>query len=250
MAVSSNVLGIVLRTYDLGEKDKILVFLTREQGKLRMVAKGARRPGGRFAALEPLVEAQAAVHPGKNLYTLTQANIVTSHRAVREQLERLAYGLFMAELLDLFTVDAEVKPENYDLLSEALKRLEQDFPETILAYFSTQLLRQMGVLPAWQACSSCQSTERPLVALSLPEGGLVCSACAKAWGGVPIEQTTTLLLQYFSQVGWEGYAAIDADELSPKLCKLLEQFIFYQLSARPRSYEFLNSLRHSWGPSH
>lgn len=245
MAVSSNVVGIVLKTYDLGEKDRILVLLTREQGKLRAVAKGARRPGGRFAALEPLVEVQAAVHPGKNLYTVTQAEIVTSHRKVRERLEFLAYGLFLAELVDLFTVDAEIKSETYDLLSYALKHLVHDSPETVLAYFSTQLLRQMGLLPRWQACSCCQSTERQLVALNLPEGGLVCSACAKANGGLPVEQSTILLLQYLAQVGWEGYAAIDADELSPKLARLLEQFLFYQLSARPRSYEFLNSIRHS-----
>lgn len=245
MAVSSNVSGIVLKTYDLGEKDRILVFLTREHGKLRVVAKGARRPGGRFAALEPLVEAQAAVHPGKNLHTLTQANIVTSHRKVREHLELLAYGLFMAELVDLFTVDAEKRPETYDLLSGALERLADDSPDTVLAYFSTQLLRQMGLLPQWETCSCCQSTERQLVALNLPEGGLVCQVCAKTNGGLPIDQSTILLLQYLAQVGWEGYAAIDADELSPKLSRLLEQFLFYQLSARPRSYEFLNSIRRS-----
>ncbi len=244
MAISSNVLGIILKTYPLGEKDKILVLLTREQGKLRVVAKGARRPGGRFAALEPLVEVQAAVHPGKNLYTLTQANIVTSHREVREQLERLAYGLFMAELVDLFTVDAEVRPISYDLLSQALTRLEHDQPEKLLAYFSTQLLRQMGLLPAWESCSACQEEGR-LVALNLPEGGLVCTACAKRLGGLPIDPQTLLLLQYFAQVGWDGYGAINGQTHSPKLSRLLEQFIFYQLSARPRSYEFLNSLRQS-----
>lgn len=245
MAVSSNVSGIVLKTHALGEKDKILVLLTREQGKLRVVAKGARRPGGRFAALEPLVEVQAAVHPGKSLHTLTQASIVTSHRVVREQLERLAYGLFMAELVDLFTVDADVRPASYDLLSQALTRLEEDKPDTVLAYFATQLLRQMGLLPAWGACSCCQSAENQLVALNLPEGGLVCVDCARTMGGLPIDSATILLLQYFAQVGWEGYGAIDADALSPKLSRLLEQFIFYQLSGRPRSYEFLNSLRRS-----
>ncbi|HBK85983.1 MAG TPA: DNA repair protein RecO [Firmicutes bacterium] len=244
MAVSSNVLGIVLKTYDLGEKDKILVLLTREQGKLRVVAKGARRPGGRFAALEPLVEVQAAIYPGKSLYTLTQSALVTSHRLVREQLDRLAYGLFMAELLDLFTVDAEARPTSYDLLSQALTHLEEDQPETVLAYFETHLLRQMGLLPAWQACISCQTTESRLVALNLPEGGLVCAACAQKLGGVPLTEETILLLQFFAQVGWEGYGTVDAGALAPKLAKALEQFIFYQLSGRPRSYDFLNSLRH------
>lgn len=243
MAVSSNVLGIVLKTHDLGEKDKILVLITREHGKLRVVAKGARRPGGRFAALEPLVEVQAAVYPGKSLHTLTQASIVTSHRLVREQLDRLAYGLFIAELLDLFTVDAEVRSSSYDLLAQALEHLEQDKPDIVLAYYETQLLRQMGLLPAWQACISCQTTESPLVALNLPEGGLVCATCAKAIGGVSLTEATILLLQYFAQVGWQGYEAIDAGTTASELTKVLEQFIFYQLAGRPRSYEFLNSLR-------
>ncbi len=242
MAISSNVLGIVLRSYPLGEKDRILVLLTSEQGKLRVVAKGARRPGGRFAALEPLVEVQAAVHPGKGLYTLTQASIITSHREVREQLERLAYGLFMAELMDLFTVDAEVRAVSYDLLSRALSCLEQDQPEKLLAYFSTQLLRQMGLLPAWESCSACQG-ERQLVALNLPEGGLICAACAKKLGGLPVDQPTLLLLQYFAQVGWDGYGAVSGESHTLKLSRLLEQFMFYQLSTRPHSYDFLNSVR-------
>lgn len=243
MAVTKNVLGIVLKTHDLGEKDKILVLLTREHGKLRVVAKGAKRPGGRFAALELLVEVQATFYPGKGLHTLTQAVVVTSHRLVRGQLDCLAHGLFMAELVDRFTVEAEVHPATYDLLSNALKRLEQDEPSAVLAYFETQLLRQVGLLPSWQACASCQIATEDLTAFNIPAGGLICANCAQTSGGMPITRDVILLLQYLAQVGWEGYGEIEAGSLALELSRVLEQFIFYQLSARPRSYEFLDSLR-------
>ena len=118
---------------------------------------------------------KAAVYKGRNLHTLTQALIVTSHRRVRERIDRLAYGLFMAELIDLFTVEAEVQSETHDLLSNALFHLEETADvELLLAYFEVQLLRQMGLLPAWQQCTGCGTRDRPLVALSLSQGGLVC----------------------------------------------------------------------------
>ncbi|NLY53690.1 MAG: DNA repair protein RecO [Firmicutes bacterium] len=238
-----NVEGLVLKTYDLGEKDRILVLLTKQHGKIRVVAKGARRPGGRFAALEPLVEVQAAIYTGKNLHTLNQAVLVTSHRQVREKLDLLAYGLFMAELLDLFTIDAEVQLANYQLLSQALYRLEQDDPVTLLAYFQTQLLLQMGLLPAWEACTCCQVSDKPLVTLNAAIGGLVCSACTQKVGGMPVERETVLLLQYYAQVGWEGYGQVEAYPYVRQLTKVLEQFIFYHLAARPRSYDFLSAMR-------
>lgn len=243
MATSYNVRGLVLKSYPLGEKDRILVLFTRERGKLRAVAKGARRPGGRFAALEPLVEIEAALHPGKNLHTITQAQITDSHRRLRERLDTLAYGLFMAELIDLFTVDLQVAEEDYQLLRSALVHLETGAGDTVLAYFLIHLLRQMGLLPSFNTCCRCQTTEQDMVALNAPQGGLLCAECARITGGIALDSETVMLLGFFSQVSWEGFAAVDADSISPKLTKALEQFVFHQLSGRPRSYEFLSSMR-------
>ena len=240
-----NLNGIVLKCYDLGEKDRILVLLTEQSGKMRVVAKGAKRPGSRFAAAaSPLMELSANIHLGRNLHTLTQVEIITSHRALWEQLDRLAFGLFMAELVDLATVEAEAQPEFCELLSHGLHELESSGqPEQLLSFFEVQLLDLSGLLPALGHCANCQAEDRPLVALSAAAGGLVCASCAHTPGVFGLSVAAVELLRYLAQHSWEEYTEAGVWSAEAALTEALEQFLFYQLEARPKSYEFLNSMR-------
>jgi DNA repair protein RecO (recombination protein O) len=240
-----NITGIVLRCYDLGEKDKILVLLTEEGNKLRVVAKGAKRPGGRFApAAAPLMELSASIHFGRNLHTLRQVEIIASHRPLREQLDLLAYALFMVELVDLSTVEAGAESEFYQHLGRALRQLESTTrPQRVMLFFEVLLLELAGLAPAWQYCASCQSADRPLVALSATAGGLVCEHCAAVPGSVQLPAQSVTLLRYLAESSWEDYAQIADWSSGWTLSKAIEQFLFYQLEAKPKSYQFLNSMR-------
>lgn len=240
-----NTIGVVLKCHDLGEKDRIIVLLTADGQKLRVVAKGAKRPGGRFAAAaSPLCELSASLHLGRGLHTLNQVEVVTSHRRLREQLDRLAFALFMAELIDLATVEAGDQAGFHQLLTASLQQMEEvTRPDSLLLQFEVRLLDLLGLLPAWDQCASCQSVDRPLVALSAVAGGLVCSRCSNQPGVLALPASAVQLLGYLSSESGEDYAR---DPLQPGegvLTKALEQLLFYQLEARPRSYEFLNSLR-------
>ncbi|MGI6344425.1 MAG: DNA repair protein RecO [Bacillota bacterium] len=243
-----NVRGIVLRTYNLGEKDRIIVLLTPQHGKLRAVAKGARRPGNRFAAAaDALVEMDAGIYTGRGLHTLNQAVIITSHRSLRERLDYLAHGLFMAELIDLFTVDAEVEPATYDLLSRSLNMLEESTnPALLLAWFECQLLLQMGLLPEAEACAHCGADQHSLAALSLAKGEMLCAGCAAAGGSrlLRLSRETVALLRYLTQQATDGHLPAELNNTAEHgLARVLEQFIFYQLETTPRSYDFLKSMR-------
>lgn len=242
-----NVNGIVLRCYDLGEKDRIIVLLTAEEGKIRVVAKGAKRPGGRFAAAaSPLTELSASINLGRNLHTLNQVQITTSHRPLRERLERLALALFMTELVDHATVEAPGQSEFLTLLTAGLLKLETTAQlELTLCFFLLQLLELAGVSPAWEHCVSCQTERHQLVALSAAAGGLVCAGCAAGAGAYALPPTAVQLLGYLTECTWEDYAQHAKSALTAiiPLCRALEQFVFYQLEARPKSYDFLTSLR-------
>jgi DNA repair protein RecO (recombination protein O) len=243
-----NVSGIVLQCYDLGEKDRIVVLLTAELGKIRVVAKGAKRPGGRFAAVaSPFTEITASIHLGRSLHTLNQAQIRTSHRQLREQLDRMAIGLFMTELLDVATVEGPGQMEFLNMLSNSLQRLEVAAqPELILCSFLLQLLQLSGLSPAAGVCASCQSSDRPLIALDAAAGGLVCRSCVGKTGSFPLSGQAIHLLNQLSLSLWEGWPPESAP-VGPatilSLCRALEQFTFYQLDARPKSYRFLNDMR-------
>src|SRR5215218_689795 len=155
--------ALVLRTYKLGEADRIVVFLTRDRGKKRGVAKGARRPRSRFVgALEPLTEVQVAYFEkeSRELVGLNYAETVRSplsmvgpakagpHNGDGHEHDALGYVSYFAELLDEWAQDADADDRLYRLGASMLDALSAGAPVQPLArYFEYWLLRLQGVYP-------------------------------------------------------------------------------------------------------
>jgi DNA repair protein RecO (recombination protein O) len=149
--------ALILRTYKLGEADRIVVFLTRDRGKKRGVARGARRHRSPFAgALEPLTEARVAYfeREHRELVGLNYAEIVRSPlmlggadagHYVQEALGSVGY---FAELLDEWAPEADADDRLYRLGASMLDALAAGAPVAPLArYFEYWLLRLQGVYP-------------------------------------------------------------------------------------------------------
>ena len=141
--------ALVLRTYKLGEADRIVVFLTRDRGKKRGVAKGARRPRSRFSgALEPLTEVQVAYFEkeSRELVGLNYAEVVRS--PLSHAGEGLEYVAYFAELLDEWAQDADADDRLYRLGASMLEAMAANAPvEPLARYFEYWLLRLQGVYP-------------------------------------------------------------------------------------------------------
>jgi DNA repair protein RecO (recombination protein O) len=141
--------ALVLRTYKLGEADRIVVFLTRDRGKKRGVAKGARRARSRFmGALEPLTEVRVAYFEKENreLVGLNYAETVRSPLSAVG--EGLGYVSYFAELLDECAQDADADDRLYRLGASMLEALVAQAPvEPLARYFEYWLLRLQGVYP-------------------------------------------------------------------------------------------------------
>ena len=153
--------ALILRTYKLGEADRIVVFLTRDRGKKRGVAKGARRPRSRFAAaLEPMTEVRLAYFEkeSRELVGLNYAETVRSPLAFAMRLDgpaeggihddALGYIGYFAELLDEWAQEADADDRLYRLGASMLDALSAGAPVQPLArYFEYWLLRLQGVYP-------------------------------------------------------------------------------------------------------
>jgi DNA repair protein RecO (recombination protein O) len=150
--------ALVLRTYKLGEADRIVVFLTRDRGKKRGVAKGARRPRSRFTgSLEPLTEVRVAYFE-KERRELVGLNYTETQRSPMGMGDRgtgaavdpdaLGYVSYFAELLDEWAQDADADERLYRLGASMLDALSAGAPVVPLArYFEYWLLRLQGVYP-------------------------------------------------------------------------------------------------------
>ena len=148
--------ALVLRTYKLGEADRIVVFLTRDRGKKRGVAKGARRQRSPFAgALEPLTEVRVAYFESerRELVGLNYAETVRSPLMLANPGASTETGHYMlveyfAELLDEWAQDSDADDRLYRLGVSMLDALTAGVPtEPLARYFEYWLLRLQGVYP-------------------------------------------------------------------------------------------------------
>lgn len=150
--------ALILRTYKLGEADRIVVFLTRDRGKKRGVAKGARRPRSPFVgALEPLTQARVAYFE-KERRELVSLNYSEPSRSPFSSgtVEALGCAAYFADLIDEWAPDAHADERLYRLGASMVDALAAGVPpEPLARYFEYWLLRLQGVYPPHVVCERC-----------------------------------------------------------------------------------------------
>ena len=173
--------GIVLKTNKLGEADRIVTLLTRENGKVAAVAKGVRKTKSRWGArLEPFTHVELMLYKGRNLDTITGAQIVQSFDRVRKDYVRLTSAAALVEVVEKITPDRERSLQTYSLLLSGLRALAGAEPiPTVVPAFLIKLLSVSGYHPQLSVCAGCDD-ELPLSGFSPALGGAVCEDC---WRG-------------------------------------------------------------------
>ena len=166
--------AVVVRTYKLGEADRIVVLFTRDRGKVRAVAKGVRKTSSRFGArLEPASHIAVQLYEGRELDTITQAESLESFRTLRDDLERITRSASMLEAVDHMTPERERNTKLYTMLVGALRTLSQHDHPLIVPAFFFKLLALEGLRPMVDVCVICER-EDSLCAFDLDEGGALC----------------------------------------------------------------------------
>ncbi len=170
--------AIVLRNYKLGETDRIIVMLTEGSGKVRAVAKGARKSGSRHGAiLEPPTHVEVQLYRGRgDLDTVTQAQAVEPFGSLRTDLDRLTRASSFVEAVDHVTVDREPHERLYLMLAGALRMVANGNPTLTAAGFFLKLLALEGLEPVLDRCLSCGSAG-PLVSFDPIGFGTRCASC-------------------------------------------------------------------------
>lgn len=170
--------GIVLRTYKLGEADRIISILSNTHGKVRGVAKGVRKTKSRIGArLEPTSHVALLLYHGRgDLDTISQADSLEQFKAIREDLDRITHATAMLEAADIVSIEGHEDQRLYDMLLGALRQLnKQDSPLLVPAFF-WKLLAHEGYEPSLEDCVRCGSPE-DLVGFDPAAGGVTCRAC-------------------------------------------------------------------------
>lgn len=175
--------GVVLKTIKLGEADRIVTLLTRSNGKVRAVAKGIRKTKSRFGGrLEPFTRVDLLIYKGRNLDTITQADIITSFGKLRNDYTTLTSAAALVEVVEKITPDRERAFSTYALLIAGLQALADGKGVTVVPAFLIKLLSLCGYHPQLQACAGCGRADG-LDRFSPALGGVVCAGCGREDGG-------------------------------------------------------------------
>ncbi|BCA54154.1 DNA repair protein RecO [Nitrospira sp. KM1] len=175
--------AITLKSRKWGEADRIVTCYTREIGKIRGVARGARRLKSRLgAALEPLVicELNLFEKSGDSLYRITQVDLVEPFMRFREDLDLMAAASRMANVVGAVTPDGDADLQLYETLERGLYSLvESTDPSLTALLFQIRLLGLTGFRPQTDHCAVCGKTRvSQEIQFSPVSGGLVCATCA------------------------------------------------------------------------
>jgi DNA repair protein RecO (recombination protein O) len=172
--------ALILRTYRLSDADRIVVFLTRDRGKKRGVAKGARRLRSRFVgALEPLTRVSMVYFEKENreLVSLNHADAVRSPLSAHHP-DAVGYVGYLAELIDEWAPEGDPDERLFRLGASVLDALADDVPvEAVVRYFEYWLLRLQGVYPSVASCQQCGAPLSEGARLLSAARALLCRAC-------------------------------------------------------------------------
>jgi DNA repair protein RecO (recombination protein O) len=151
--------SIILKTYPLGEADRIVAFFSRDRGKMRGVANGARRMKNRFgASLEPLAHSRIQFFEKENreLVRIQSADLLDSPMKLYQDYDRAVCAGHVVELVDRFLPEHEPQDAVFRLVRMMVRALEQGCPiDFASCYFEVWMLRLAGVFPDLFVCSAC-----------------------------------------------------------------------------------------------
>lgn len=240
--------GIILRVTDFSETSRILVFFTREFGKISALAKGGRRLKSPFESALDLLSTCQIVFLRKStsgLDLLTEAKLVTRFHPQERELRCLYAGYYVAELLLGLTEDYDPHEALYAATRETLEQF-RELSKSMVAIlrFELVLLREIGQLPDFETCAACgaELTEGRTFGFWVSEGGLICPDCQKeGYTQISIYAGTAAAMRLLAGENEQAWRRLNLSDQQIKEIKLVTtSAISHILGRRPKMLKYLD----------
>lgn len=239
--------GIVIRSMDYGEGNKIITLCTESGGKVGVLVRGAKKPKSRHAALvQPFTYGQYVYFRNTGLGTLNAGEIIESYHELREDLIKASYASYACELLDRVLQDEETGTFWFKQLKACLQALkEEKDPVVITSLYEMKILQAAGYGPQLDDCISC-GHERPHEQLFVSPrlGGVLCRACKHFDPpAMSVSPKALKLLRLFAQLDLQRLGNISVSEgTRDEIKKIMRAFMDHQLGLNLKSRSFLDQM--------
>jgi DNA repair protein RecO (recombination protein O) len=242
--------AVVIGSFPLGESDRLVSFYSRDFGKIRGVAKAARRMRSRFGSALELCTLGELVFfdPGRSdLVRVDHFDITHPFQRLRENLETLAQAAWIVECVARLTADRDRHVALFGLLVRSLRALEDSWkPARVSICFGVRCIEALGHRPRLDACVEC-GRAYPFPRPSLGDGGLVCGACARvSMGTLPIAPATIQSAERLRSLSWEEALALPLGRAEAELAVVLETQVSRLIGHPPRATKFQREVRRLW----
>lgn len=243
--------AVVLSSIDYGESDRIVTFYTREFGKIKGIAKGAKRSKKRFVNnLEPFsyIKLLFFQKPGRDLAILEQADVIRRFDNLLINIDRLAFGSYSLELLNEMTPEWQTNQKAFELLLKILVMLDAGADiKTIVIFFEMRLLSILGYTPHLDMCVVCKKTleDSNKLFFSSAKSGILCFNCkAEEKSLVIVSPGAIKFLMLAAKTDVDKAERIIMPDWAEEECKrVTDDFLRYQLGKELKSKRFLNKLQ-------
>lgn len=239
---------LVLRARDYRDADKIVTLLTRQEGKVSAVARGARRPKSRLAAaMQPFTYLDCQLWRGRSsLDTVSQCEVLDGFRAIREDLDRTAAAGYVADLADELSRERDADPVFFDLALAGF-RLVATAPDLdlLLRVVEVRFLDRAGFRPGLEACASCGGPVPAAgVRYSADLGGVLCGRCPAGRSALAVSRGAVESLRRLLEADFRRALALRVDKsVRAELAAMLRVTLDERLGRPLRSRRFLDAVR-------
>ena len=236
--------AIVLRHYSLSDSDRIIVFITREFGKVRAVARGVKKPRSRIAgSLEPLNHIRLEFWTGerKELSQIRQAELIHSYLGKNPELKQISGFSYFAELANEIVQENQSNHPLFRLLLASLRAGELDaINPPLIRYFEIWCLKLAGLLPDYAYCSNCGKCVKDDSFYALIEAGQArCPTCSRGQG-LPIGAGASSALNEMMRIAPEQFMRRPLDnEAAGEIERLSQRLLKVHLEKNFKSYRIL-----------
>ncbi|WP_054024226.1 DNA repair protein RecO [Bacillus sp. FJAT-28004] len=231
--------GIVLRSMDYGEGNKIVTLLTKTNGKAGVLIRGAKKIKSKHSSLaQPFTYGEFVYFRSSGLGTLNHGEILESHHILREKLDLAAYSSYVSELTDRSLQDDEATGFHFEQLKACLSAFQDGKdPQIVSHLYEMRILDLSGYAPELDQCVSCGNVIGPFK-LSPYVGGILCSRCTgKDPQAVQLGEGAYKLLRLFRRMDMRRLGSIQVKpetkaELKLAMRKLMDTHLGLQLKSR------------------
>ncbi|MGB9596200.1 MAG: DNA repair protein RecO, partial [Candidatus Poribacteria bacterium] len=177
--------AIIIGHYSLGETDKIIILFTRDYGKVRAVAKGVKRLKSKLSGRIEILTYGDLIYferAGKDLHLINSFDIIEPFQTIKEDLLKMAYCYYIADLIQHVIPESEPDPDTFDLMLSVMYLIESaNDVEIIVRAFEIRLLERIGLNPRLDSCIICSNEiNEEVPKFSIQSGGVICEKCSRS----------------------------------------------------------------------